>query len=121
MNRERLVAEFERQLLAWKVDGGKKPTVRSIANACGISRQSIYRSHAVLVAKITELSNSNGRSDTSGLKIDLLRERLKREAQKVSLLTTLCGELAAALYDTREELAHTRAIAERLRAKRGNN
>jgi len=118
MNRECLLTEFELQLAAWRA-GGRKPSVRSVAEGCGISRQSVYRSHQCVVAKIAELSDPQKRERDVALKVDLLRERLKREVEKVGILTTLCGELAAALHDAREELAFAHSTVERLRMKKG--
>lgn len=119
MNRERLFVEFELQLAAWK-GGGRKPSVRSVAEACGISRQSVYRSHPTVAASIAQLSDPHRSEKGVSLKADLLRGRLRKEVEKVRILTTLCGELAVALHDTREELAFSQATIERLRMKTGS-
>lgn len=118
MNRERLLAEFERQLLAWRMGDQKRPTVRSIATGCGVSRQSVYRSHPIVVQKVAEMSGRRSLAEANLLKLDLLREKLKKEVEKVGLLTTLCAELAVALHDVREELAHAQATVKRFRAGR---
>jgi len=55
--------------------------------------------------------------DTSALKVELLRDRLAREKEKAAMLATLCGELAAALHDARDDLAHAQAAIARYQRK----
>lgn len=115
MKSGRIMAEAEHQLEMWKLGRSDRPTVSSVARACGISRQAIYRSHLLVVAAIRSASDTNHAKDTAGLKVALLRDRLERETEKVTILTTLCGELAATLHDARDELASLRARLDRLK------
>lgn len=117
MNRERVSAELERQVDLWKQGKAKRPTVRSVADACGLSRQGIYRSHVHVTQKIRHLSKPDADVDASALKVELLRDRLALEKEKAAMLATLCGELAAALHDARDDLAHAQAAIARYQRK----
>jgi hypothetical protein len=121
--REHVMAEVERQIARWK-KGGSLPSVAAVATACGISRQAVYRSHRTAVLKLQSLRRDSkhpaAASDESrALKLELLRERYEREKAKVKLLTTLTGELATALMDSRELLAQEKARSERYRRRLG--
>lgn len=117
MMRQKVLTETQAQIAHWK-RGGPKPTVVSVAAACGITRQAIYRSHRSALEKLNDavmsLSAPSKRA-TDALKLEMLRGRYEAEKAKVKILTTLCGELAAELTDVREELKHERARVVRLR------
>lgn len=118
--RQKVLAETEAQIAQWR-SGGRKPTVVSIASACGISRQAFYRSHRVALGKLNDAVSAsgvpNGRA-VEALKLEMLRVRYESEKAKVKLLTTLCGELATELTDVREKLAQERARVERFKRLR---
>ena len=81
----------------------------------------MYRSHAPVVAAIrTELGVANAKQ-LDGLKLALLRERLARELEKVTVLTALCGELALTLHDAQQELIEMRASLKRRERKDGRS
>lgn len=117
--RQTVLAETEAQIARWR-SGGPKPTVVSIASACGISRQAFYRSHRVALGKLNDAVLTQGvprARAVEALKLEMLRVRYDAEKAKVKLLTTLCGELAAELTDVREKLAQERARTERLKRR----
>lgn len=120
MKRQDVMLETERLIERWRL-GGAKPTVAALAAACGITRQAIYRSHRSALEKIQESNAASWKADSRSakaeLKLELLRDRHRREVERVRMLTTLCGELAAALADTKTELADARAVIERLKQR----
>ncbi len=118
MSRDDILTEVERQLRLWQ-DGGPRPSVRSVAAAVGVSRQAIYRSHRLAVERLRVSTIDASQQQKVALKMDLLREQVRRERSKVAMLTTLCGELAVELSDTREMLVQERARAERFRRRAG--
>ena len=118
MNRDDVLDEVERQLRSWR-DGGPRPSVRSVAEIVGITRQAIYRSHRLAVERLRASFSDTTKQQKLALKLDLLKEQVRRERQKVTMLTTLCGELAVELSDTREKLVQERARAARFRLRAG--
>jgi|GEM_PF-1404484 len=113
--RQRVLAEVEAQIALWKL-GGPVPTVVSVAAACGITRQALYRSHRLALERLNAARSAESiptKRATEMLKLEMLRARYEAEKAKVKLLTTLCGELAAELTDVREKLVQERGRAER--------
>lgn len=120
MNRDYILDEVERQVRLWR-DGGSRPSVRSVAEAVGVSRQAIYRSHRLAVERLRANTADPTEQQKVALKLDLLKEQVRRERKKVAMLTTLCGELAVELSDIRDQLVQERARAERLHRRSGAN
>lgn len=120
MSRDDILGEVERQLRLWR-DGGPRPSVRSVAAAVGVTRQAIYRSHRLAVERLRACTIDPTQQRKAALKLDLLKEQVRRERRKVAMLTTLCGELAVELSDTRDKLVQERARAERLRRRAGTD
>ncbi|AIL10366.1 hypothetical protein AL480_16665 [Stenotrophomonas maltophilia] len=117
--RQIVLAETEAQIARWRA-GGPKPTVVSIASACGISRQAFYKSHRVALGKLNDAVSAQDAPSAraaDALKLEMLRVRYESEKAKVKVLTTLCGELACELTDVREKLAQERARSDRLKRR----
>ncbi|PJL72313.1 hypothetical protein B9Y75_10270 [Stenotrophomonas maltophilia] len=117
--RQIILAETEAQIARWRA-GGPKPTVVSIASACGISRQAFYKSHRVALGKLNDAvaaQDAPSARAADALKLEMLRVRYESEKAKVKVLTTLCGELACELTDVREKLAQERARSDRLKRR----
>lgn len=114
MKHERVMAEAERQMDSWRRGSAAKPTVCSLASACGMSRQAVYRYHSGAISIIRSHSEAARVDSSLTLKMSLLKERLAREVAKSTALTALSGELAVALHDALDELVELRARAKRI-------
>lgn len=101
---------FDALLIKARAEGGRAPTVAGVAASAGISRSSMYRFHAEVVARIQTLSapKRNARQDALHAKVRLLTQRLKAERELTKALARACAELAAEKLALTEQLDEER-------------
>lgn len=86
--------------------GGRAPTVASVAARASISRSSMYRFHADIVARIQALSDPQRAAQQNVLraKVRLTARQLKAEKELTKALARACAELAAEKMALAEQL-----------------
>jgi hypothetical protein len=101
---------FEALLIKARAEGGRAPTVAGVAARADISRSSMYRFHAEVVARIQALSapKRNARQDALNAKVRLLTQQLKAERELTKALARACAELAAEKVALTEQLEEER-------------
>ncbi len=101
---------FDALLIKARAGGGRAPTVAGVAARAGISRSSMYRFHAEVVARIQGLSapKQHVRQDAVHAKVRLLGQQLKSERELTKALASACAELAAEKVALNEQLEEER-------------
>lgn len=117
---------YDALLLKARKDGARAPTVASVASHAGISRSSMYRFHADVVARIQALSDPQhaAQQNTLRAKVGLTTRQLRAERELTKALARACAELAAEKMALAEQLEEERlrftlrfeALQKRLRA-----
>jgi len=97
---------FDALLAKARAEGTRGPTVISVAARASISRSSMYRFHADIVAQIKALSTPKQAAgqDTLRTKLRLLVRQLKSEKDLTKALARACAELAAEKAALAEQL-----------------
>jgi AcrR family transcriptional regulator len=101
---------FEALLIKARAEGRHAPTVAGVAARAGISRSSMYRFHAEVVARIQGLSapQRTARQGALHAKVRLLTQQLEAQRELTKALAQACAELAAEKVALNEQLEEER-------------